>query len=258
MIVLPIKQRVVALVITLFISLTNIANATIVQIQTSYGNIEINLFDESTPKTVDNFISYIDDNAYDNTIVHRSIKGFISQAGGFYFDANNTLLDVVESANIINEPVYSNVYGTIAMAKLGGNPNSATSQWFINLADNSANLDNQNGGFTVFGQVTEAGMIVIESIADLPTYNFGGAYASIPLQNNDSHSITADNAVIIDTIAITDTATDSASELEPILNTRQNSESTSSSSSSSGAGGLGFLSIFILIGLGLSRGTRQS
>ena len=55
---------------------------------------------------------------------------------------------------VINEPVYSNVKGTIAMAKQGGNENSATSQWFFNMSDNSQNLDLQNGGFTVFGQIT--------------------------------------------------------------------------------------------------------
>jgi peptidyl-prolyl cis-trans isomerase A (cyclophilin A) len=73
-----IKKLLAITVITTIAIFTALANATIVQIQTSYGNIEINLFDEGTAKTVGNFLRYINDNAYDDTIVHRSISGFIS------------------------------------------------------------------------------------------------------------------------------------------------------------------------------------
>jgi peptidyl-prolyl cis-trans isomerase A (cyclophilin A) len=68
------------------------------------------------------------------------------------------------------------------MAKLGGNPNSATSQWFFNLADNSANLDSQNGGFTVFGQVV-SGMDVVDAMADFQIRQQGGVFNEIPMQN---------------------------------------------------------------------------
>lgn len=246
------KKLLTATILSTLVSISNMANATIVQIQTFYGNIEVNLFDTATPKTVENFLSYINDNAYDNSIVHRSLSGFISQGGGYYFDGENTLAVIAEKPAVINEPVYSNLRGTIAMAKLGNNPNSATSQWFINLVDNSANLDSQNSGFTAFGQVTAAGMVVMDTIAALPTYNFGGALTNIPLQNNDTNSITIDNAVVIDTIAITDTAVDSAAALELILNTRVNNSGTATSSSS-GSGSLGFLFIGLLAGLGFLR-----
>jgi len=220
-------------------SFSNLVNATIVQIQTSKGDIEVNLFDVTTPKTVGNFLSYIDDNAYDDTIVHRSITGFITQSGGFKFNAEDVIIEVTEKPTVVNEPIYSNVRGTIAMAKLGGNPNSATSQWFINLADNSANLDSQNGGFTVFGQVTEAGMLVMDSIAALPTKYFGGAFTDTPVEDTALNR-TRENTVVIDSIAITDTAVDSAANLELELNTQN-------SSTSAGSAGIPFLLLLVLI-----------
>ena len=85
-----------------------------------------------------------------------------------------------------NEPFISNIRGTIAMAKLGGDPNSATSQWFINLADNSANLDTQNGGFTVFGHVTGNGMSVADAIAMLNRVNVGSPFDALPVRDYTS------------------------------------------------------------------------
>ncbi len=245
-----IKKILAVTAITTIASVTNLANATIVQIQTSYGNIEVNLFDKSTPKTVANFLSYIEDSAYDNSIIHRSISGFISQGGGYYFDSENNLIEVTEKGSITNEPVYSNVRGTIAMAKIGGRANSATSQWFINLADNSTNLNSQNSGFTAFGQVTDAGMVIMDSIAAVSVANKGGAYTSIPLENT-SGGITQDNAVVIDTIVITDTTVESAADLEPVINQVDNS--TNSSNFSNGSGSFSFLLISLLASLGFIR-----
>lgn len=243
------------LIASFFISLltgySSLSNATIVQLQTSYGNIEVNLFDETTPKTVNNFLSYINSNAYDNSIIHRSIPGFISQGGGYYFNDEDALEEVTEEAAVINEPIYSNVRGTIAMAKLGGNPNSATSQWFINLNDNSANLDNQNGGFTVFGQVTAAGMIIMDTIAEVSTSNRGGAFSSIPLEEV-SGEINPDNTIVIESIAITDTNADSASDLQPALTTR--ASTTRSSSNSAGSLNLLFTALLaVLLAAGRTR-----
>lgn len=245
-----IKKILAVTAITTIASVTNLANATIVQIQTSYGNIEVNLFDKSTPKTVANFLSYIEDSAYDNSIIHRSISGFISQGGGYYFDSENNLIEVTEKGSITNEPVYSNVRGTIAMAKIGGRANSATSQWFINLADNSTNLNSQNSGFTAFGQVTDAGMVIMDSIAAVSVTNKGGAYTSIPLENT-SGGITQENAVVIDTIVVTDTTVESAADLEPVINPVDNS--TNSSNFSNGSGSFNFILISLLASLGFIR-----
>jgi cyclophilin family peptidyl-prolyl cis-trans isomerase len=141
----------------------------IVQFSTSLGEILIQLAPLKAPLTVANFLSYVDNNNYDNSFFHRSVPGFIIQGGGSFIDtANNYSVTPIESHGTVkNEPGDSNLRGTIATAKVDGDPDSATSEWFFNLADNSANLDQQNGGFTVFGKVLESSMPTVDGIAAL-------------------------------------------------------------------------------------------
>lgn len=143
---------------------------------------QIELFDSQAPITVANFIRYVNDGAYNNTIIHRSVYQFVVQGGGYRMRIEGgsvAALDPIDTYGpILNEfsPERSNLRGTIAMAKLPGDPHSATSQWFVNLADNSANLDYQNGGFTVFGRVLGEGMDLFDAIEDLYTYNLNPHY----------------------------------------------------------------------------------
>lgn len=145
---------------------TTVSANFIAHFNTPAGEIQVTL-DGNTPITNQNFLNYANAGAWDGTIIHRNASSvnattlavtkshFIIQAGGFR--VNNGLFDTVPAhAQIQNEPVNSNVKYTISMAKLGGIPNSASNQFFFNLADNSANLDAQNGGFTAFGNVTNA------------------------------------------------------------------------------------------------------
>jgi len=155
-----------------------VSSATTVRLQTTKGNIDIQLFDAAAPLTVANFLNYVNSGAYVNSFIHRGVKGFIIQGGGFLFDPTVSAVKAVPAnAPVKNEfsVSRSNLRGTIAMAKLSGNPDSATNQWFFNLADNSSNLDNQNGGFTVFGQVTADGMKVVDAIAALPLLDASNA-----------------------------------------------------------------------------------
>jgi len=152
-----------------------------VQVSTSMGNFTLELFRDTAPKTVENFLAYVKSAAYQNAVFHRSVPGFIVQTGGFTVGGN--LPAIPTNPPVANEFSRSNLRGTVAMAKLGGDPDSATNQWFVNLADNSANLDNQNGGFTVFARVLEGGMAVWDAIAALPRYDLGGAFTDLPLQN---------------------------------------------------------------------------
>ncbi len=162
------------------------AHATVVRLNTSSGPIDIELFDATAPRTVANFLAYVNSGAFNNSFIHRSIPGFIIQGGGYGWDsAANQPFSTPKNPPIANEfnASRSNVRGTIAMAKLGGDPNSATSEWFINLGNNAANLDTQNGGFTVFGRVTTASMVVVDAIAALPIVNAGAntAFTDLPI-----------------------------------------------------------------------------
>ena len=135
-----------------------------VRVQTSLGAFVIELYPYDAPKTVDNFLRYVRDGFYNGLIFHRVVKGFVIQTGAYRPDGSNP----PTRGPIPNEFKQSNVRGTVAMAKVEDDPDSATSQWFVNLVDNSDNLDHQNGGFTVFGHVVEGMETVVDRIAKVP------------------------------------------------------------------------------------------
>ena len=227
-------------------------NATVVEIRTSLGTIEVNLFDNETPKTVDNFLNYLDAGKYANNVVHRSIPGFVVQAGGFSFNGGFPIVRIDSDPAIENEPKLSNVRGTIAMAK-GNNPDSATSQWFFNTANNANSLDVavNAGGFTVFGQVLGNGMDVVDQINALGSTTFEGLN-DFPIQNEVvGQPITADNLVLISDIVVTDRAVATNTDLNPARNTLINT--TSTPSSDSGGGAFTWFSLAMLIALWAGR-----
>ncbi len=149
------------------LSLKLAGGGTLAQFRTPFGDIEVELYDKEKPGTVQNFKSLVMAGAYQNTFFHRLVPGFVVQGGGYIaFNPASSAAFGPPWANvgyagsfgsISNEfsvgPRLSNTNGTIAMAKVGSDPDSASNQWFFNLGNNSANLDNQNGGFTVFGHV---------------------------------------------------------------------------------------------------------
>lgn len=142
-----------------------------VALETSKGTIEIELDSAKAPITVANFLKYVDSGYYNGVVFHRVIPGFMIQAGGY--DAK--LVARVPNAPIVNESKNGlrNVTGAVSMARLNA-PDSATGQFFINVADN-AELDARAGrpGYAVFGKVV-AGMDVVDSIAAVNTGTAGG------------------------------------------------------------------------------------
>lgn len=204
-----IKKSFKASLIVSLLALSSTVQANpVVCFDSNIGNFCVEVFETQTPGTAANFLSYIRSDAYTNGIFHRSVPGFVVQAGGFKFVNNGEgiLLAKVETfPPISNEFKLSNTRGTLAMAKVSGNPDSATSQWFVNLSDNSENLDNQNGGFTVFGRVVFDGMTIVDAIESLPLANLGGELSSVPTINFDGGNVSVDNLVHINRIEIKDT-----------------------------------------------------
>ena len=144
-----------------------------VTFKTNFGDITLELFEDKAPKTVENFLSYVKDGFYDNTIFHRVIAGFMIQGGGFTadMDQKDTKATIENEANngVANET------GTIAMAR-NNDPHSATAQFFINVNDNdflNHTSESVNGwGYCAFGKVTE-GMDVVEKIKSVKTGSHG-------------------------------------------------------------------------------------
>ncbi|HUS06562.1 MAG TPA: peptidylprolyl isomerase [Bryobacteraceae bacterium] len=174
-----------------------------VRFRTNVGDIDVNLLPTVAPKTVENFLGYMNSGAYNNSIIHRSVPGFIIQGGGYQLQKPLMLIDIPQGPPVRNEFSLSNARGTIAMAKLDGNPNSATNQWFFNLADNSGNLNNQNGGFTVFGRVANsASLAVMDKIAALKVYYANAKFDQLPLFNYSGGDVQDANFVLITSISL--------------------------------------------------------
>ncbi|VTU18563.1 Peptidyl-prolyl cis-trans isomerase cyp18 [Variovorax sp. SRS16] len=150
-----------------------------VRFVTSAGDFVVELAPDKAPKTVENFLQYVKDKHYDGTVFHRVIDGFMIQGGGFTADLQQkpTRAPIpLEAGNGLKNDKY-----TIAMARTG-NPNSATSQFFINVKDNAMlNAPNPDGyGYTVFGKVV-AGTDVVDKIRAVRTGNKGGMQ-DVPLE----------------------------------------------------------------------------
>lgn len=169
---------------------TGAGEAPRVRLQTTLGDVVIELDREHAPTTVQNFLTYVNDGFYDGTIFHRVIDGFMIQGGGFTgeFSKKPTRAPIKNEAN----NGLKNERGTISMARTR-DPHSATAQFFINVADNAAlnhtAADARGWGYAVFGHVVE-GMDVIDKIRTQPT-GVHGSYQDVPKE-----TITIERAIV--------------------------------------------------------------
>ena len=154
----------------------------LITIETNKGTIKVELDAEKAPITVENFLSYVNDGFFDGTIFHRVIPNFMIQGGGFESGMNQK--DTKDQIKIEADNGLTNDRGTLAMARTN-DPNSATSQFFINLKDNAflnhSSPTDQGWGYCVFGKVTE-GMDVVDDIATVSTGNVGG-HSDVPSED---------------------------------------------------------------------------
>ncbi len=155
-----------------------------VSMKTSKGTIIVELYPDKAPASVENFLRYVNDGAYDGTIFHRVIKGFMNQGGGFTPDLQKKPAKY-PPVKIEADNGLKNKRGTIAMARTM-DPNSATNQFFFNTVDNAfldhTGRSSRGWGYTVFGKVTE-GMDVVDTIATMRTGPRGPFRSDVPLEN---------------------------------------------------------------------------
>ncbi|HVX14255.1 MAG TPA: SdrD B-like domain-containing protein [Pirellulales bacterium] len=186
----------------------------IVTVDTNFGNFQIELRPDAAPQTVANFLQYVESGAYTDSIFHRSVPGFVEQAGGFTststtFTSTSQFTEIPTNAPVALEYDLPNIAGSVAMARTS-DANSATDQWFVNLADNTSTLapgGSDPNGYAVFGQVIGNGMQVLDAIAALTVDNAdGGTFSQLPLgPNNELVQISSVTIDSIDGTVFSDT-----------------------------------------------------
>ena len=169
---------------------------TYVQFRTVWGDIDVELYDQDKPNTVRNFLRYVQSGRYQNMFFHRCptnaitrITDFVVQGGGYFVAPGPAITRVPSFGTISNEfgagRRFSNVYGTLAMAKVGGDTNSASSEWFFNLGNNSfLDAPNANGYFTVFGHVVRGTNVLNQYLGrsiNNGIQNLGAPFDTLPV-----------------------------------------------------------------------------
>ena len=195
----------------------NDSNGTVVRVATSLGEFDIQLFDDVAPLTVQNFLNYVERGAYDGSMIHRGATDDLFQGGGFRPGPPQSFPDdfpvpIATDPPIPNEFSASNVAYTIAMA-LADDPNSATSQWFINVVDNSSRLDPLL--FTVFGSVVE-GRDTVDTIGQLTSYDltsyvpaeFADEFEIVPMLEAPEPTLERSQLLIVSLVRVVSTPAD--------------------------------------------------
>lgn len=171
-----------------------------VQFNTVFGKFNVELRNDVAPRHVANFMAYVDAARYDNTFIHRATSfdntsKSIVQGGGYGYTLPFQPVQIAKFGPIALEYNLANARGTLAAARTT-DVNSATSEWYFNVRDNSTILNTSNGGgYSVFGRVMGTGMTVVDAIAGVPTYPVGGAFSELPLRNLAGSTFNESNLV---------------------------------------------------------------
>ena len=174
-------KKNISIILLFYLNLTCLQAATVIEINTTMGDIQIELNPEKAPKTVANFLNYLEIGYYDGLIFHRVIDNFIIQSGSY--DANFMIKDTMSPVRSEATNGLENTKGTIAMARMA-DPHSADSQFFINLNNNST-LNHMartfsDYGYTVFGKII-SGMDIADAIGEVETAEIDG-YEDVPIE----------------------------------------------------------------------------
>jgi cyclophilin family peptidyl-prolyl cis-trans isomerase len=177
---------------------------TYVCVDSTLGTFCMEMLEADAPLTVANFLNYVRDGDFNNTFIHRTVPNFVVQGGGYKLDP--LAEPVPEDAQVPNEFKVPNTRGTVAMAKLGDQPDSATSQWFVNLTDNT-DLNTTNGGFTVFAKIVY-GMSVVDTIGNSQrvdlTASLGEVFNEVPVTDLDADGVGIEDLMWVKRVYITD------------------------------------------------------
>lgn len=170
------------------------ADANTYVVATTKGNITLELRPDMAPKNVANFLSYLNNGSYTNSIIHRAVPDFLVQGGGYKYNSSGQIDAIAIGDPVVSEPHLLNLRGTIAMA-LAGAPDTATDQFFFNVLDNPS-LDTQSGGYTVIGQLANVAdasisyiagsnesLLTIDAIQSDTIVNAGYPFDSLPVIN---------------------------------------------------------------------------
>lgn len=187
--------RTVLVIALLYSAGTAVRAGTYVQFRTIWGDIDVELYDEDKPVTVRNFLRYVQSGRYTNMFFHRcptnsfGVTDFVVQGGGWAINpTNGSINPVPKFAAIPNEfgvgRRFTNTYGTLAMAKVSGDTNSASSEWFFNLNNNSFLDNGPDGYFTVFGHMVRGTNVLNQYLGrsiNFGLQNLGGAFETLPV-----------------------------------------------------------------------------
>jgi cyclophilin family peptidyl-prolyl cis-trans isomerase len=189
-----------------YIGLPGVVGSRFAQFETIFGRFNVEMRGDVAPQHVANFFAYVEAGRYTNTFIHRSAvmdaSGSIGivQGGGYTYRLPFEILTIPKFDPVPLEYNLANARGTLAAARMAA-VNTATSEWFFNVRDNSNVLNQSNGGgYTVFGRVLGTGMSVVDQIAALPRFNAGGAFNDLPLRNYTSGNANENNLVVIQTV----------------------------------------------------------